>query len=191
MKKLTILSLIFLFQFNSFAQDSPPPHLKGKIKYPAINVHQFSGVIDVEYDAMKYDPSIDYKIVIDVYDKIKDSSKLHSPIREVARIFNLNVANGVPKDKLKMAAVVHYVGIDAILTDEAYKKKYGIKNPNTEAIRKLDELGVNFYVCGQNLGMYNMTKEELLPEIQVALSAKNAFITLDQRGYTYINVNQD
>jgi len=191
MKKLAILTFIFLFQFNCFAQDSPPAHLKGKISYPAINVHMYSGVIDVEHDAMKYDASIDYKIVIDVYDKIQDSSKLHSPIREVARIFNLNVANGVPKEKLKMAAVVHYVGIDAILNDTAYEKKYGIKNPNVEAIKKLAELGVNFYVCGQNLGMYNMTNEELLPEIQVALSAKNAFITLDQRGYTYINVNRD
>ena len=191
MKKLTILSFIILFQYYGFAQDGPPAHLKGKISYPAINVHMYSGVIDVEHDAMKYDPSIDYKVVIDVYDKVKDSSQLHSPIREVARIFNLNVANGVPKEKLKMAAVVHYVGIDAILTDAAYENKYSVKNPNKEAIRQLGELGVNFYVCGQNLGMYNINKDELLPEIQVALSAKNAFITLDQRGYTYINVNQD
>lgn len=83
MKKLAILLLIVLFQCYGFAQDSPPAHLKGKISYPAINVHMYSGVIDVEHDAMKYDPTIDYKVVIDVYDKIKDSTKLHSPIREL------------------------------------------------------------------------------------------------------------
>ena len=191
MKTIVLSVLALLFLSSGFSQDSLPPHLIGKIKYPAVNIHQYSGVINVEYNAMKYDSSIDYKIVIDVYDKIKDSTKILSPIIEVSRIYNLNVANGVPKEKLHMAAVVHYLAVHAILSDEEYKKKFGIANPNAKAVKKLKELGVNFYVCGQNLGMFNMTKDQLLPEIEVALSAKNALITLDQRGYTYMDVNED
>jgi hypothetical protein len=37
----------------------------------------------------------------------------------------------------------------------------------------------------------NMDQEDLAPEIDVAISAKTAFIILDQKGYTYMNVNED
>jgi hypothetical protein len=107
MKKLSILSLIILFQFHGFAQDSLPPHLQDKIKYPTFNFHKYMGVVDTDNTVLKYNPAIDYKIVIDVYDKIKESSELASTWREVGRTYNLNIANGVPKEKLKMAVVVH------------------------------------------------------------------------------------
>jgi hypothetical protein len=37
----------------------------------------------------------------------------------------------------------------------------------------------------------NLPAEKLAPEIEVAISAKTAFITLDQLGYSYLNVNED
>ena len=64
----------------------------------------------------------------------------------------MNIANGVPIDKLKIAAVIHGYGMDAILNNEKYKEKYDVENPNTETINQLIDLGVDFYVCGQNLG---------------------------------------
>lgn len=191
MKNILVIVVALFLVSSSFAQDSLPTHLVGKIKYPALNIHPFTGVIDVDYNAMKYDASLEYKVVIDVYDKIKDSTQILSPIREVARIYNLNIANGVPKEKIKMAAVVHYLAVNAILSNEEYKAKYGVDNPNAKAVRILKDAGVNFYVCGQNLGMFNLKKKQLLSEIDVALSAKNALITLDQRGYTYMDVNED
>jgi intracellular sulfur oxidation DsrE/DsrF family protein len=191
MKKLAILLILALFQFSSFAQDSLPPYLEGKIIYPAFKLHTYMGVLDTDNTVLKYNPEIDYKIVIDVYDKIKDSSKLASTLREVGRTYNLNIANGVPKDRLKVAVVLHGWGIYAVLNDEAYEKKYGIKNPNTEALRTYKKEGIQFYICGQNLGFFNLPAEDLAPEIDVSISAKTALITLDQLGYSYINVNED
>ena len=72
MKKLTIISFVVLFQCYSFAQDSLPPHLQGKIKYPAFKLHKYMGVVDTDNTVMKYNPDLDYKVVIDIYDKIKD-----------------------------------------------------------------------------------------------------------------------
>ena len=148
MKKLAILSIFALFQFSGFAQDSLPPYLEGKIKYPTFKLHNFMGVIDTDNAVLKYNPEIDYKVVIDVYDKVKDSSKLASTLREVGRTYNLNIANGVPQEKLKMAVVIHGGAVRAILNDVAYEEKYGIKNPNSEVLRVYKEHGIQFYVCG-------------------------------------------
>lgn len=103
----------------------------------------------------------------------------------------MNIANGVPIDKLKIAAVIHGYGMDAILNNEKYKEKYDVENPNTETINQLIDLGVDFYVCGQNLGMFNLSKDDILSGILVPISAKTTFITLDQMGYSYLNVNED
>jgi len=129
--------------------------------------------------------------MIDVYDKISDSTRINTALSEAARTFNLNIANGVPKDKLNFAVVVHGYAVYALLNDEAYKEKYLVENPNLALIEKMKEEGVQFYVCGQNLGMMNIPADRLSGAVDVALSAKTAIITLDQMGYTYMNVNED
>ncbi|MDU8885949.1 DsrE family protein [Yeosuana sp. MJ-SS3] len=177
--------------FYTYAQDSLPQHLKGKIKYPVIDVHPMVGVLDIDSNALHYDASIDYKIVIDAYDKMKDSTQVYKPLSEVARIYNLNIANGVPEDKLQLAMVYHSFNMDPLLNDESYQAKYGIDNPNTELISTLKDLGVHFYVCGQLLGFFNVPSENLASQIEIAVSAKTALITLDQMGYSYLNVNED
>ena len=191
MKNVILVSLAIFISTNVFSQDSLPPHLKGKIKYPIIDLTPFMGVLDVDVDALPYDASLDYRVVIDVYDSLKDSTKIYMPFSEAARTYNLNIANGVPKDKLRMAVVFHNFNMDPVFNDESYKAKHGIENPIAELIRKLKELGVHFYVCGQILGFMNIPKENLAPEIEVAISAKTAFIMLDQMGYSYLNVNED
>jgi intracellular sulfur oxidation DsrE/DsrF family protein len=191
MKKAFLIILAVILTSNLFSQDSLPPHLKGKVSYPAIALHPYMGVFDIKETALKYDPKLEYKVVIDVYDKIKDSTGIYVPFRESARTYNLNIANGVPQGKLKMAVVIHGFGLDAILNDSQYKEKYGVNNPNVEIIRALKDLGVHFYVCGQNLGMFNIPPEHINADIEVSISAKTAFITLDQMGYSYLNVNED
>ena len=191
MKKITILLVCVLFQVSSYSQDSIPPYLVGKIKYPAFNFHPYMGVIDTDNTVLKYNPEIEYKIAIDVYDKIKDSTKLVSTIREVGRTYNLNVANGVPTEKLKIAVVLHGWSIYAVLNDKAYEEKFGVKNPNLQVIKAYRNQGIEFYICGQNLGFFNVPQENLAPEIDVAISAKTALVTLDQLGYSYLNVNED
>lgn len=70
-------------------------------------------------------------------------------------------------------------------------RRYGVKNPNTEALKAYKDQGIEFYICGQNLGFFNLPAKDLAPEIDISISAKTALITLDQLGYTYMNVNED
>ena len=51
--------------------------------------------------------------------------------------------------------------------------------------------GVEFYVCAQVLAFRNIPFENISKDIDIAVSAKTALMTLDQMGYTYMNVNEN
>lgn len=192
--KLFTLSFLLIFAVSlsqSHGQESMPPHIKDIITYPVLDFHPWVGVMPVANPAMTYDTSLDYKVAIDLYGKVKDSTAIHSAILEVARTYNLNIANGVPAEKIQIAAVIHGGLVQAILSEEEYQKKYQTSNPNLLAFKKLEEVGVKFYVCGQSMGFYNMAAENITPIVKVAVSAKTTFIALDQKGYSYLNVSED
>ena len=192
MKKLTpLLLLLFLgLSFQSFSQDEIPPYLKEKITYPVLDFHPFIGVMPVEEPALPYNSELDYKVVLDLYGKVKDSTAIHSSILEVARTYNLGIANGVPQEKLHLAAVIHGGMLDAILSDVEYEKKFSVKNPNLAAIEELEKVGVQFYVCGQSMAFLQIGKEKITPLVHPAISAKYSFVTLGQMGYVYLNVSE-
>ncbi|PZX53308.1 DsrE family protein [Algoriphagus chordae] len=192
--KLFCFSLLLLSTLtltNIYAQGSMPAHIKERITYPALDFHPWIGVMSVEDPVMRYDPTLDYKVAIDLYGKINDSTAIHPAILEVARTYNLNIANGVPAEKIQLAAVIHGGLVQAILTDEDYQQKYGLSNPNIVAIKALEEVGVKFYVCGQSMGFYTLNAGNITPMVKMAISAKTTFITLDQMGYSYLNVSED
>lgn len=189
MKKYFFL-LVFLIPFGVLlAQEGLPPQLEGKMMYPVIDISPWVGVFKIEPNALKYDPTLEYKVALDIYDKMKDSTAMNGALLEVARTLNLLVANGAPKEKVKVAAVIHAESVLSILTDEAYSEKFGIPNPTLPLIAKLKEAGVELFVCGQNVGYYGFTPEEISPDVKIALSAKTALITLDQMGFSFLNVS--
>jgi intracellular sulfur oxidation DsrE/DsrF family protein len=191
MKRIFVLALVFLFgSFQmAFCQEEIPAHIKDKITYPVLNFHPFVGVIPIESPSIPYDPTLEYKVVADLYGQVKDSSAIHRVLLEVARTYNLGVANGVPIEKLKLVGVIHGGLTDIVLTHEEYQKKFGIPNPNLSAIEKLKEAGVTFYICGQSMAFWNFSKEQITPLVPQVISAKFAFVTMDQRGYTYLNLS--
>tara|TARA_R110002020_G_scaffold108231_1_gene250894 strand:+ start:24356 stop:24865 length:510 start_codon:yes stop_codon:yes gene_type:complete len=168
-----------------------PNHIKDKITYPVLDFHPWVGVIPISNPVLSYDSSIDYKVALDLYGRVKDSTAIHPVILEVARTYNLHVENGVPAEKIQIAAVIHGGLVQAILSEEEYQKKYQTGNPNLVALKALDGVGVKFYVCGQSMGFYNLLQEHITPLVKLAVSAKTAFVTLDQKGFTYLDVSAD
>lgn len=190
--KKTLIILSILCMGNAVFAQQLPAHLEGQMTYPVFDFDPWVGVVKKKkVKALKYDKDLTYKIAVDVYDSFRDSTRVIRPLREVARSFNLNVANGVPKRKLDMAVVVHGEAIYAFLNDEAYQRVYGVPNPNLEAIRIMKKEGIEFYICGQVLSFWDVPFEYISKEIDITLSAKTALITLDQRGYSYLNVNEN
>jgi intracellular sulfur oxidation DsrE/DsrF family protein len=189
--KKSLLLFFALFQFGLLAaQNNIPSHWMENITYPVIDFGPWVGVYTIEPQTLTYDPNLEYKVALDIYDSFKDSTKVNGALREVARTYNLLIANGAPREKVKVAAVIHAGSVYSILSEEEYLKRYGISNPNLPLIAKLKEAGVELYVCGQNLGMFQLQAMQLTPEVKVALSAKTALITLDQMGYSFLNVSE-
>ncbi|MFC3879131.1 DsrE family protein [Algoriphagus namhaensis] len=192
MKKLCLAffasSILFAFSANS---QQMPPHIAETITYPQLDFTPWVGVIPIENAAMPYDPSLDYKIAIDVYGSVKDSTKIHSTFTEIARTYNLHIANGVPADKIEIVAVIHGGMSLAAGTHEAYQEKYGIDNPNMLAIQELEKVGVKFLMCGQSMSFWNIPANNITPEVKIAISAKTSFVMLDQMGFSYLNVSDD
>jgi intracellular sulfur oxidation DsrE/DsrF family protein len=187
MKKIILLTLLIATSSSLFAQ--LPEHLEGKMSYPVFDFHPWVGVVKNNSKVLDFNKKLDYKIVIDVYARHKDSTTIMTTLGEVARTYNLNVANGVPQKNLKMAVVIHGGAINGILSEAAYQKKYKTSNPNIEVIKLMKKEGIKFYICGQNLAFRQTAPEDILKDMEIALSAKTALITLDQMGYTYMSVN--
>jgi intracellular sulfur oxidation DsrE/DsrF family protein len=187
MKKLTLIFALTFFSVAVFGQEVPE-YLKGKISYPQFDFNTWVGVIKTDAEVLTYDPNLEYKVAVDVYGNQKDSTKIHGSLDEVARTFNLHLANGIPKEKLKMAVVIHGMAVYSILNEESYQERFKIPNPNLVALKAFSEAGVELIVCGQNLGFFNISKEQISPLVKVAYSAKTALVTLDQMGYSFLDV---
>lgn len=99
---------------------------------------------------MAYDPALTYKIAIDIYGTFKDSTKMYEPFTEIAQSYNLFIANGVPSDKIKIAAIVYEDIPRAVLSNAAFHDEYRIDNPNilALALQELKKVGVEFCLCG-------------------------------------------
>jgi hypothetical protein len=52
---------------------------------------------------------------------------------------------------LKDAVVLYGTALKSILTNDAYRSRYKIDNPNLELIGRLRDAGVDLYICGQSM----------------------------------------
>lgn len=169
--------LLFLIFSNSFAN--------GQKKFPALN--NFGGVYDVPEATSIIDTKKKYKIVVDVMNAEKNSTKeLNKAFELTARLFNLYASAGLPKRNLDIVVIIHNEASPTILSDESFETEYKTKNPNTEIINTLGEAGVKFFVCGQSLRARNLVDYKKNPNIKVAHGAILALSHFQNNGYSLL-----
>lgn len=123
------LIVLLLSHFHvAFTQNDMPPCIKNNISYPVLGFHSRIGVTPIATSFLHCDPTIDYKIVLDLYGKMTDSIEIHSVFLEAARSYDLKTANGVLAEKIQVAAVIHGVTVWVILTEELHQEKYHTSN---------------------------------------------------------------
>lgn len=98
----------------------------------------------------------------------------------------MHVRNGVKESNISLAFVLHGDSTKDALKNEAYKKRYGINNPNTQLIKTLSEHGVDMFICGQSAAYSGISKSEIMPEIKLALSAMTVLTIYQSEGYSLI-----
>lgn len=159
-----------------------------KAYYPLIKSSKWSGVLPVTNVTEKPDPSMQYKLLMEEVIPIKDSAaakEINEGLSEVGRFINLHIASGIPKNKLDVVVVVHGAALYALYTNEVYRKKYGIDNPNIVLINELMKNGVKFIACGQAMNFFDVKQEEMVPNIKISLTAQTVLSNYQLKGYVW------
>src|SRR3954471_4416905 len=120
MKK--VFFLIIILEFSCFV-------LFGQTKLnPAIK--DFGTMFDVPFARDKANPSMKYKIIVESGTPNEKPDSIYPPLEHVSRMYNLHVYSGVKPKNLDIELVIFANPIFVVLNNEAYKKKFGIDNPN-------------------------------------------------------------
>lgn len=110
----------------------------------------------------------------DVSSRASDG-ELNPTLASAARFINMHARAGIDEDRIEVAVVVHGKGIYDVSAEAA---------SNTGLVAALIDRGVKIYVCGQSAAYYDVATDDLLPGVEMALSAMTVHALLQQEGYT-------
>jgi len=125
-----------------------------------------------------------FKILFDTA-KAAKPGEVNRTLTSAARFINMHAEAGVPEKNMKLAVVFHGSGSFDLTKDAAYGAKYdGMENANAALIAALTEKNIRIILCGQSAAYHGIAKDDLLPNVEMALSAMTAHALLQQEGYT-------
>jgi intracellular sulfur oxidation DsrE/DsrF family protein len=160
--------------------------------YPMIKEAKMGGAIPISNPEELPDPKMQYKLLMNFTEgatKPDKAKEINGALGEVARILNLHVAAGVPKEHLSVVVIVHGPALFSLLDDAHYQKKFKLSNPNSKIVKELQDAGVTFTACGQAMKFLEIDKKNLLPGVKLAYSAKTVISTYVLKGFVLTDVN--
>jgi len=154
--------------------------IEGKI------ISDYGETLNVPNIDIKTDVSAEFKVILDVAQSSDDKNIINKYIVTAARFLNMHADAGMDNSQLKVAMTIHGRAWQDVLTNEAYREKFGVDNPNVELINQLTEAGADIIICGQTAEYRGITKQNANPNVKFALSAMTALLQYQQNGYTFI-----
>jgi intracellular sulfur oxidation DsrE/DsrF family protein len=136
--------------------------------------------------AYQPDRTATYKVVFLLTHEAPKPDVVNAALDHVARTVNLYTQAGVPLDHLKFVAVAAGGATAIALDDAAYKKLYGVANPNLPLIEQLRKAGVDVAVCGQAMAEHHYDYAWRDAHVTLALSALTTVTELQQQGYALL-----
>ncbi|NVJ99163.1 MAG: DsrE family protein [Alphaproteobacteria bacterium] len=109
-----------------------------------------------------------------------EEGKVNRRIESAARFLNMHVAAGVKAENITLAIVIHGKAVFDVSRDA----RHGAENATAELVKILLQHGVRIQVCGQSAAYYDVGPDDLLPGVEMALSAMTAHAQLQQQGFT-------
>lgn len=114
-----------------------------------------------------------------------DAGEINRTVNSAARFINMHVAAGVAPEDIRIAVVVHgQASLDLTRAEFYAVRQDGAENANIEAIETLLANNVRVILCGQTAAYYEIGIGDLVPGVEMALSAMTAHALLQQQGYT-------
>ncbi|NQZ43695.1 MAG: DsrE family protein [Flavobacteriaceae bacterium] len=160
--------------------------VQGQTKRSGPVIADYGKVWEVKDTDYRIAPDTELRVVFDIMASPENTNVRNSSIETAARFLNMHVQSGIPKSQLKVALVVHNKASKDIISNAAYEKRFGHRNPNAEMVAQLLAADVDIIFCGQSSLSRGYPKDELIPGVQLALSAMTALISLQNEGYRFI-----
>lgn len=129
----------------------------------------------------------DFKVVFDIGRQFDNPKKVNPLFNTAARYLNMHAKAGVPKENMKVALVVHGAAANDLLNNSKYNELYQTDNPNLPLLTALNKAGVAIILCGQTAAHRKINKDDVHENVQFALSAMTALVTLQNLEYRLIN----
>lgn len=146
-------------------------------------IKNYGTIYNVPFAVEKPDPSMKYKVLVDIKTENDKPELVSEYLDNVARMVNLHALGGVPAKNLDVIVIIHGPAVLTTMNNETYHQKFGVDNPNLPLITALSNAGVRLFVCGQTLFKKNINYQTIAPEIKVALSALTTITTYSLKGY--------
>lgn len=128
----------------------------------------------------------EFAVAFDVSTPAEEGSA-NRGFESAARFLNMHVANGVPQENIRLVVVVHGKASLELLSNAAHAanplSRQG-DNPSAKLVEALLAEDVRFILCGQSAAVYGIKPEDLIPGVEMALSAMTAHALLQQNGFT-------
>ncbi len=149
-------------------------------------IASFGKVWEIEDPEFKTEREKEFKAVFDVMASPDAHTDINPRIETVARYLNMHAQAGVSTENIKAALIMHNKASKDLMTNEAYKRKFGTDNPNAELLASLMAAGVEIIFCGQSSLSRDIPMTEVIPGVKKSLSAMTALIQLQDEGYRLI-----
>lgn len=103
-----------------------------------------------------------------------DDGALNRTLESAARFINMHARAGVNTDRIELVVVVHGSAVHDVSVESA----------SADLVAALVGNGVRIVVCGQSAAYYGVETGDLLPGVEMAISAMTVHALLQQQGYT-------
>jgi intracellular sulfur oxidation DsrE/DsrF family protein len=81
--------------------------------------------------------------------------------------------------------VIFYKAIFVILNNDAYKKRFGVDNPNLKILEEMKQAGINLYACGQSVTGFGIDPKNVNQNFEIVLSRATTVSTRQMKGYAF------
>lgn len=143
----------------------------------------YGKIIAVPHAANRPDPHLRYRVIFSVTKPAAAPAAVNPSLDKVARFLNLLGSEGIRPAKGDVVVIVHGGATPLVLSDQAYRARTGVANPNIALVRELASAGVAVHVCAQALHGQKISEADVAPNIVVDLSALTTIATLQLKGW--------
>jgi intracellular sulfur oxidation DsrE/DsrF family protein len=150
-------------------------------------IPEADGYVAIPHAAVMPDKTQIFRAIFDATRAAGEPSELIPALNQAGSELNLLAAVGVPQKNWKFVVVFHGPALGALLDDAHYRARFGVSNPNLKVLAKLKNLGVELFVCGQNLAYDKVDPKTLTPDVQIATDALIVLMTYQNRGYALLS----